>query len=154
SYAPSGQTAPDYKGAIGYNNGNVNGTDILVHSYHFSETHYFATVSQAYKNTLFALTGKVNDATFKGLAAGECLFLGATGSKHGDGPWAVTYNFAGSPNQTGLVVGDITGISKDGWDYFWVHYAPKDDTNAKAVVQQPTAAYVEKVYERGDFSQL
>jgi hypothetical protein len=157
SHAPAGETAPDHKGAIGYTGESVEGTDITVASYQFTETHYIASASvdAAYKSAIFELTGKVNNASFKGLAAGECLFLGATGSQRGDGEdWEITFAFAGSPNQTGLTVGDITGIDKKGWEYLWVQYGDDEDDTAHALLKRPIAAYVERVYEAGDFSSL
>lgn len=149
-------TAPDFKGAIGVTHDNVEGVDITVPVYTFSETHYLAaaTVTTAYKTTLFGLTGKANSAAFKGLAAGECLFLGASGSKRGTEDWEITFRFAGSPNKTGLSVGPISGISKKGWEYLWVRYADVEDAASHTLVKQPVAAYVEKVYENGDFSAL
>ena len=155
-YGLPGKTAPDFKGAIGVTNDSVEGVDITVPVYSFSETHYLADafVTPAYRGTLFALTGKVNSAAFKGLAAGECLFLGAAGSKRGADAWEITYRFAASLNRTGIAVGEITGISKKGWEYLWVRYGDAEDTAAKAIVKKPMAAYVEKVYEEGDLSQL
>ena len=79
-----------------------------------------AVVTRAYKLTLFALTGRVNNSAFKGFAAGECLFLGAAGTKRGSGDWEIGYRFASSTNVTGLIVGDITGINKKGWEYLSV----------------------------------
>ena len=130
--------------------------DITVPVYSFSETHYLdaAVVTPAYKGTLFSLTGKVNSASFKGLAAGECLFLGASGSMRGAEDWEITYRFAGSPNRTGLVVGPISGISKKGWEYMWVRYADSEDAAAKAIVKKPVAVYIERVYEEGNFAAL
>ena len=156
SYAPAGKTAPDFQGAIGVTESEVEGVDITVPVYSFSETHYLgeATVTQAYKLTLFSLTGRTNDAAFKGFAAGEVLFLGASGSKRGDGAWEIAFRFAASPNRTGITVGPITGIAKKGWEYLWVRYADAEDATAKALVKQPVAAYVERVYEEGDFSLL
>jgi len=124
--------------------------------YHFSETHYKADedVTAEYKATLFALTGKVNSAAFKGFEAGEVLFLGASGSKRGEEDWEITYRFAASPNATNIQVGDITVTSKKGWEYLWVRYADAEDAGANALVKRPVAAYVEKVYEEGDFSAL
>ena len=125
--------------------------------YHFSETHYLpdSQVTLGYRATLFGLTGKVNDADFKGLSAGECLFLGAAGSQRGFGEdWEITFRFAASPNTSSLTVGPITGIAKKGWEYLWVRYADAEVPAAKAIVKQPVAAYVEKVYEDGDFSGL
>lgn len=149
-------SAPDFKGAIGATHDNVEGADITVPVYTFSETHYLsnAQVTNAYKMTLFNLTGKVNNAAFKGLAAGECLFLGASGSKRGTDDWEITFRFAGSPNRTGLSVGPITGINKKGWEYLWVRYADDEDTDSHTLVKQPVGAYVERVYDEGDFGSL
>jgi len=156
SYAPPGKTAPDFKGAIGVTHDNVEGVDITVPVYSFSETHYLADsfVTPAYRGTLFALTGKVNNASFKGCAAGECLFLGAAGSKRGADDWEIAYRFAASPNRTNIVIGEITVAAKKGWEYLWVRYADAEDAAAKAIVKVPVAAYVEKVYEEGNFAGL
>jgi len=137
-------------------NDSVEGVDITVPVYSFSETHYLAdaVVTPTYRGTLFSLTGKVNNAGFKGLAAGECLFLGAAGSKRGADDWEITFRFAASPNRTGITVGTITGISKKGWEYMWVRYADAEDVAARAIVKKPVAAYIEKVYEEGDLSTL
>jgi len=120
SRAASGTTAPDFGGAMwggGVTADGVEGVDITVPVYQFSETHYRtdAQVTGAYKGAIFTCTGKTNAGAFKSFAAGEVLFLGATGSKRGDGPdddWEITFRFAppASPNQVGLSVGSITGI--------------------------------------------
>ncbi len=149
-------SAPDFKGAIGVTQDSVEGVDITVPVYAFSETHYVpaSQVTTAYKATLFNLTGRVNNGSFKGLAAGECLFLGASGSRRGADDWEITFRFAGSPNRTGLSVGPITGIAKKGWEYLWVRYADVEDTGSNTLVKQPIAAYVERVYEDGNFAAL
>ena len=172
SYADSSiPSAPDFHGAIGVSNTNgnaeVQGVDITVPIYNFSETHYLTVeqVTPEYKGTLFQLTGKVNNAAFRGLAAGECLFLGASGTLHGTestsgggtsegGDWEITYRFAASPNKTGITIGSISGIAKKGWEYLWVRYADVEDMDAMAMVKRPVAAYVEQVYEDADFSSL
>lgn len=157
--AASGSTAPDFGGAIGVTADGVEGVDITVPVYQFSETHYFsdAQVTGAYKGAIFSCTGKTNAGGFKGFAPGEVLFLGATGSKRGDGPdddWEITFRFAASPNETGLSVGSITGISKKGWEYLWVRYADAEDTGSGAIIKKPIAAYVERVYDDANFGAL
>ena len=149
---PSG--APDCEGAIGVSGDSVDGVDITVPVYNFTETHYLpaASVTGAYKATLFSLTGKVNAGAFKGFAAGEVLFLGASGSQRGNEDWEITFRFAASPNMTGLSVGSITGIAKGGWQHLWVLYA--DDVDQDTLIKRPQAAYVEQVYRSGDFSLL
>lgn len=155
-YAPPGKIAPNFKGAIGVTDENVEGVDITVPACSFAETHYLPTalVTLAYRVTLFRLTGRVNNAPFKGCAAGECLFLGATGSKRGADDWEITYRFAVSPNRDNITIGDIAGIDKKGWEYLWVRYQNAEDATAKNLVKKPIAAYVEKVYEVADFSVL
>jgi len=155
-YARPGETAPDCKGAIGATADSVEGVDITVPVYHFTETHYLPdeAVTSEYKAILFRLTGKVNNAPFKEFAAGECLFLGASGSKRGSGDWEITYRFAASPNATDLTIGDITGINKKGWEYLWVRYSDSEDPIAKVLVKTPIAVYIEQVYPYGDFSLL
>ncbi len=154
SYALPGEDSPDLKGVIGVNTDSVEGTDITIPVYNFTETHYILVplVTGAYKAILFHMTGRVNAAPFKGFVPGEVLFMGASGSQRGQEDWEVTFRFAASPNAVNLKVGDITGIEKKGWEYLWVRYADAEDENT--LVKQPIAAYVEKVYEEGDFSLL
>lgn len=146
-------------GAIGFDGERVEGVDIVVPVYHFSETHYksAASVSPSYRLALFSVTGTVNSDSFRGFAPGEVLFLGASGSRRGDDPdddWEITYKFAAQPNRTGITIGEISGISKKGWEYLWVQYAPEVDSEHSQIVQKPVAVYVERVYPHGDFSVL
>jgi len=133
---------------------SVEGTDITVPVYAFTETHYIpdALVTAAYKATLFSLTGRTNKSTFKGFQPGEVLFLGATGTKRGTDDWEITFRFAASPNVTGITIGDIQNIAKGGWSYLWVRYS--DAESEQVLVKQPIAVYVEQVYEEGEFSGL
>jgi len=147
---------PDHKGAIGVDGNTVNGVDIVVPTYHFSETHYLddSLVTIAYRGILNNLHGHVNDAPFKGLAAGECLFLGASGSKRNDSDWEINFRFAGLPNATNFSIGDIPVTQKNGWDYLWVSYEQNKDSGSKELATTPQYVYVEQVYEMGDFSLL
>jgi hypothetical protein len=157
-YAPPGPAScPDTLGAIGASGDRVEGADIVVPSYQFTERHRIAdaVVMGGYKGTLFNLTGRMNDAPFKSLDTGECLFLGASGQKRGfDSFWDILYRFAGSPNATGLAVGDITGIAKLGWDLLDIQYAEFADLFAFHLVQRPIGVQVQRVYRFGDFSAM
>lgn len=152
--ASYGDDPPDFQGAVGVSTDSVEGTDITIPVFNFTETHYIpiALVTGAYKTTLFYLTGRVNHAPFKGFARGEVLFLGASGSQRGTEDWEIAFKFAASPNATDLKVGDITGIEKKGWEYLWVRYADTEDE--ETLIKQPVAAYVERVYEYGNFALL
>ncbi len=163
SYAAPGTTAPDFQGAIGVTaevGGSVEGVDIVVPVFQFTETHVFAdaAVTDAYKIALMLMTGRVNSDMFRGFAAGSVLFLGAAGSKRGPasggGDWDITFRFAVSVNLSSIVVGPITGINKKGWEYLWVRYEDAEDGAAHAIVKRPVAAYVERVYTELPFSSL
>ena len=152
--------APDFNGAIEVDNeGNVNGVDVTMPVLNFTETHTMAgsRVTTSYKKSVAALTGTVNRSSFRGFAAGEVLFLGASGqkrSKKASAPWEITFRFAVSPNQSSLSVGKLKVSNKKGWDYLWVRYADKVADNKKNVIKEPVAAYVEQVYPEGDFGNL
>lgn len=144
-------------GAIGFDGENVEGVDITVPVYNFSETHFLAptVVTEAFRLALFRATGSVNSDSFRGFSPGEVLFLGASGSRQGDDPedrWEVTYKFAASKNRTDIQVGDIGPISKQGFEYMWVQYAPDVDDDKKILIKKPVAVYVERVYPETSFS--
>lgn len=158
----NGDSAPDQKGAIGVNGDNIDGVDIVVPQYRWSETHYKdegAEVNAAYRRTLFDLTGKTNSEAWRGYKAGEVLFLGATGRRvqTPDGKWELTYHFAASPNAENLVIGDIAIPEKAGWDYLWVmfgSYVDTSDPDRPELVKRPRYAYVERVYDSGKMQRL
>ncbi|RLJ02117.1 MAG: hypothetical protein DRP08_04810, partial [Candidatus Aenigmatarchaeota archaeon] len=82
-------------------------------------------------------------------------FQGAAGSyREGQDDWEITFKFAASPNQEDIAIGDITDITKKGWEYLWARYEDVEDSSAKALVKKPTAVYVEQVYPCSDFYEL
>jgi hypothetical protein len=155
-----GKTGPDFGGAIGVNNDTVEGVDIFIPKYEFQEVHAFAPerITQAYKLTLFNMTGMVNDAPWRGFAKGEVLFLGAqgrSGSRDEEGAWSISYKFACSPNRDWIDIGtEILGVTKEGWQYLWVFYESVEDSGAHAMVKRPLTAFVEQVYRYDDFLKL
>ena len=156
-------TAPDFKGAIGVTADSVEGLDITTPVFNFELRKFKDSVTTAYLANVYDLTGKVNNAqvvlTVNGATitfeAGELLFLGASGGKTiGKGQWEINYRFAAQPNRTSIAVGDITVPAKKGWEYLWVRYKDAEHGASKSIVKVPLAAYVEQVYESGDFSLL
>lgn len=156
SYAPPGKTPPDFFGSINVTRGGVEGVDISFRTFDFSETHYFeiADVDAAFKLNVFEHCYTVNNATFKGFDPGQVLFKGAQGSQRGEQPWEITYRFSASKNVTGMTIGNITGIDKNGWDYLWVKYDDDVDATAKQLRKKPRAVYVERVFEYTDLNDL
>ena len=151
-------TAPDHKGAIGVTGSAVEGVDVTIPVFAWSETHVKdgADVDAAYAGTLYRLTSQTNDALWRAFGIGEVLFLGASGSRRGDDAWSIRFSFAASPDKTDKSVGDITGIAKKGWEYLWIRYQHTISTvgGVKYMVQEPEAVYIERVYEEGTFADL
>jgi hypothetical protein len=145
-------TAPDYKQLIGVNDGEVQGSDIVIPALKLNVTykHPAGVVNIAYAKALARLTGKVNETEFLTFDAGEVLFLGASGSDGSEAEAEVGYEFACEENLQDQVVGAVTGIEKDGWDVAWIKW--KDDTEvvgADTVPKKvPQFVYVERVYTR------
>lgn len=153
------EEAPDYGGAIGVAEDKVNGTDILVPTFAFTETHYIPAelITGAYKVLLFQLTAQTNELSWKGFAPGEVLFLGAQGSLKDKEDWEISFKFACSPNLEDLPIpGEEEEVIpfKQGWWYLWYSFAQKKDPDAPKVVVTPDFWYLERLYDPGDLSQL
>lgn len=168
-------TAPNMNGAINYNGESVQGVDIITPALQWQEQYEVPaiTVNALYIRGVAGMTGTVNNATFRGFAAGEVLFTGCTGAQQWDsdtgyGSWQLTYKFVASPNagvgevlsplMLGLPGESVTGgVTKKGHDFLWVYYAEKEeseDNTRSTVVPTPEYAYVNKVYRDADFSAL
>jgi len=160
SYAAAG-TPPDHKGAIGVRQDGsgrtVEGVDIKVPVFTWEETHYasYETVaSHGFIQTLESTTAKINDAPWRIWDKGETLFLGTSGAKRGEEPVGLTYRFASSRTKTGMTIGDITGVDKEGHHYLWIEYEKKEDGAANTLTDRPLAAHVERVYDYADITAL
>lgn len=136
--------------------------DVSSRQLEFSIEYAFApgTIDFTYINTLYQLTATVNDSSFRGLEAGEVLFLGAEFDLSNVNDEKLTYNFAASPNVSNFKIGAINGtggisITKKGWEYLWTEHAINPKVAADATKQMKAkllAAHVEQVYYEGDFS--
>ena len=153
--------------AIGFDGEQVHGVDIVAPALQWTEQYDVPAnyVTAAYIKGVASLTGTVNSASFRSFAAGEVLFVGASGSQQwdgdaGDGPWSLSYKFVASPNagagQTlaALDVGPITNVTKRGHDYLWVRYSKGVSDDGKVVIPVAEAVYVGKVYRDGNFTAL
>ena len=159
TYVPSGKATTNHKQAIGVDDqGNVNGVDVPDKAFKWHEKHQLLLSSYgfAYATSLGEYTGRVNSGTFRGFPAGSVRFDGASGGQSSRDPelLELTYRFSVSPNETGLSIGDITGIAKLGWDYLWVFYEQTDDSTSNKARPIPRQVNVERVHLTLDFSLL
>lgn len=146
-------TAPDNDRAINKVNGKIEGVDIIEPQWSESITRFVANSGiSALKAAAYACTGKVNDDTWRGFAAGEALLTEVTGQKRSEGDWEVTFRFVMSPNLTGFAPAPGLSVDKSGHEFVWVLYAETvvaNQNQSKAI-----AAYTERVYDEADFDTL
>ena len=149
--------------SINVSDRGAEGIDIITPVVKFSVSRVFnaSQVTPTYKSTLAQLVGTVNDASFRGFAAGEVLFSGAFGElrkRAGDDVWEFRFDFLVKPNGTIdypapllPVPGDPAPIPKEGWDFVWIQSGPGFDHN-KGDEYIPSSVYIAQIYPRTDFS--
>lgn len=129
--ANGGRAPADWGGAVNVNSETreVAGIDVTVPVYNWSETICLDDSDViAHKAAYYACTGKTNNNTFRGFAAGEVLFLGCSGTKRGNQQWEVTFKFAASQNVADLCANwpaktkPSGAVPKKGWEYAWFVY--------------------------------
>lgn len=169
SYAATGDTAPDFKGAINVNaEGEVEGVESVVPSLVVTITQRMegATLTPAYALTISNLIGMYNNATFLGFPAGTMQLTAGDGSLSFEIPnpnteagdpippqdRELSFEFLYSPNLTGLTIGTVTGITKQGHQYMWTLW--RDSIDAGKVFRKPRAVYVQDLFgvEPADFT--
>ena len=158
TYAPTDKypsTAPNFNGGIGFSNGELQGVEKVIPALKLHARYRWPkdTVTTAYVNSLAAMTGTINTSGWQGYAAGELLFLGASGEIVPGKPVEIEYQFAASSNAT-LTLGSISSIAKRGHDYLWLLWEDDEDTTAKRLTKKMLAAYVAKVYSESSFTGL
>lgn len=152
-------TAPDMQGAIGVTIDSVQGCDILVPKMEFSLSRQRLFVDFPYIRTLRNLVGKTNNAEFYGFPPYTLLYLGceptsALGTLD-DGSkftfWNLCHSFAQEETKVNIGVGKITIPRKRGFEYVWARYNPVISGAQPQLAMHPTAVYVERVYDAGNF---
>jgi hypothetical protein len=166
NYGPS---ATKFANAINVRGGAVDGVDIVTPKLAFTVHQRFAgdSITLQWLRAVVNLTGTTNLAPFLGFAAGEVLFLGASGQQptqfydNGQvvkGERDVSFSFVVSPNLSGLQFGTINQVSKKGHQYIWWEYrdrkvAAQGETPAK-ILTDLVGVHVATVYRETDFGLL
>lgn len=148
-------TAPNFKGMIGVHDDQVDGVDITIPALKMSYAfkHPLGVMSEAKAKYLSSITGMVSSVLWHGFAAGEILFLGATGSDGTDAEAEVAYHVVASVNATGLSFGDVANVIKKGHEYAWIAWKNAVDAGPpKRPVKQPEFVYVERLYDTVDLN--
>jgi hypothetical protein len=138
----------------------VEGADVPmpVQEFDITVTKNYTDMTQSYLAIVENLAGKINNAPFRGRAAGEVLFKGAEGSISSRGDSEITYHFAVKKNPSlPMTIGGIqipSGTVVRGWDYIWVEWKTQVDTIAADLAAGARGVYVAQVFESGNFATL
>lgn len=148
----------DHKGAIGVTDHGVDGCNIVVPKFAWTEIWQLPVdvYDWSYAQKLKAITGRVNATDFRGFPAGQVLFHGGRGSGSSKDPTLIeiSYSFEQSDDVGPITIGDIEQVIKLGWQYLWVHYVETHDATANAIARRPDGVYVERVYDTAPFGLL
>jgi hypothetical protein len=151
--------AQDFKGAINVVSDagklRCEGMQIDPPAETFSLAYYpeNAVVTSGYQEIVEGLCGKVNESTFRGKPAGSIMLVRVSGGVRTGEDWQIEFGFGYVPNDTEIPVGpDIVVDEKDGLDLLWAFTT--EAVVEGVLIKKPIAAYVERVWPRGDFSAL
>lgn len=149
AYAASGQTAVDYGNSIDVQDNKPQGVQRIIPALKISIRAKIATAyvqsPMAYSRLIANATGTTNDTAWEGFAVGELLFIGANGEVVSEEPM-LTFDFLASQNATGVSIGDVTGIAKEGHQFIWFDFIDSEDSGTNRLTTKPRAAYVGQIY--------
>lgn len=156
AYGFEGSFPPDMGKALNVTDSGVEGLDLETPAFAFAETHTYPAVAitEGFCAVVFGLTKKVNNAAWRWFAQGEVLLRNVSGQSIDKDNWDITYEFLARPNRANFYVGAIEVALKRGHEYLWARYEKEINLNRNVTVKVPTAVYVEKVYEEGNFALL
>lgn len=153
TYSAPGEPSVNFRGAINVTSDGVEGVEIEVPVFTFSLTISIPTslFTTSYQASVARITKSINNSTWRGFAPKEVRFDGMSVSGTFGERTSMTYRFSVSPNADGLQIGDITGITKAGWDYLWCYYWEVEDDDSKFLIKKPLQVNVNQVYPLANF---
>jgi hypothetical protein len=158
SHAATGITdpIPNLGGAIGYTKNGIQGTERLTRGLTFNLTVRFSPDlwTSSYIKTIYSLTKCYNDDVFFTFAAGEVLFLNASGQGSYYKLVPVTFNFLASPNISGAVDPGFPNLSMLGHDVVDYLYYEGTDGVSEDLIMTPKYRYVHEIYDPADLTLL
>lgn len=148
-------SAPSYNQLVGVSVDGIAGADVLRPQTRFSVsfTHPAGVLTLAYADFLSSLVGYVNSGQFFNWSSGEVRFAGVRANDGTQTQGLATYEFDIRRNVTGLSIGTVTGISKQGWQELWVQSISSTASGGGTTypVRIPLFVYVETMAQTTDF---
>lgn len=157
SYKANGEpdNPPDYQGAIDVqDDGSIKGCEIVIPVFKLNCAfkHPAGVITLPQIQALARLVGTVNSSKFLGFDVGEVLILGVTGEEGTDTETTLQYQFGISEGLVNQTVAGFQNVTKDGWDYAWVKFAPAISGGFE--IRKPRWLYIERVYYRKPFANI
>lgn len=144
-------------GAIGVTKDGVTGADIPVPVVAFTETHYFLKkdVTRTLRTKWESLFAHLNDAAFRGYAAGEVLFEGVQTTIKGapEGVVPVVFRFRKRGHVKNENLGGIV-LDIDGWELVDMRYKDEKNTTTNRTEKTPSKVLLHTVLKSANFADL
>ncbi len=138
--------------------GNVEGCDIIASATTWTEQHQLLATAVPFKyaDTLDSIAGFTNEKTFRGLAAGQALFLGANIKRSSKDPkWVdASYRFRKDRTVNVAIQGVNQTVVKPPHHFVDVRFSQTVDADSKSSVRQIQWVKVHRMYDPVDFEQL
>ncbi|GIW83216.1 MAG: hypothetical protein KatS3mg105_5023 [Gemmatales bacterium] len=141
---------PDHRKAIGVSRDGVDGVDIVVPEFTWSEQWKFSSIfiTWRYLKVVADLVGRVNRKKFRTFDSESVMFMGAQVDASGTEETKITFNFRYEPNVKNIKINDdFPLIEKKGHQYLWVAY--EDIISNNNILKRPRAVYIEEVGRPG-----
>ena len=170
SFTLPGFSYRDHNGMIGYNgNGEYEGVDIKSPTLQLviTENRRASDVDMSFVKKISDMTGKTNESYWFKFPPGCAMYEGCSGemvqydsaiTADATYYYRLSHTFSFAPSIVhkfyDVGTGDLAKtLTKAGWDYFWVEKQKIIGANGKQCTT-PRQIHVERVYERGDFSEI
>ena len=127
------------------------GVDIVIPYPRKTIVRRYSGISTSFENLVIDMTGTINADKFMGRDPGEVLFLGASWTDGGNGPFDASFFFAIKPNETGTVQGKK--YTKKGWEYIWRISKTTAKENQPPEIKV-LGEYISRVYRETTFKKL
>jgi hypothetical protein len=138
--------------------GNVEGCDIVVSAVTWTEQHQLlaSAIPFGYADTVDSLIGFTNEASFRGLDAGQVLFMGANIKRSSkDQQWVdASYRFRKDRQQNITIQGVSGTIVKPPHHFVDVRFSQTVDDTSHNSLRQIQYVKVHRMYDPADYSPL
>lgn len=164
---PTGEVAPDYRGAINVDkDGKVEGAELDDPAMVYSLTVKYDSISRKFLKLLAAAMWNTNASNWHSFDARTLYLMSAEVKTDNQGRAELTFKIGHNPTRV-IKAGEIwddnpadpaaprlpaESVSKDGFDYLWFKYETVKSTSPLALVERAKYMYVERMLPEVEYS--